>query len=194
MAPGTQAEDPPGPLAGIPVRHRFPLWTAPLFRRVGSLQPWGAKMKTLTIRWQRLVAEGGTCPRCGATEVEIEKAASALSRSLNPLGIEVVLEKSELSVAEFEDGPLESNHTWLNGRSLEDWLGGEVGQSPCCHVCGPNDCRTIQVGWEVHETVPADLIVRAGPLAAARLAGPTASRSCRGEAVVTTVKDKCFPK
>lgn len=123
-------------------------------------------MNTLKIRWQRLVSGGQTCPRCGSTEEELEKAISTLKQSLTPLDIQVVLEKDEISFAEFKKDPLRSNQIWLNDRLLEDWIGGKVGQSPCCDVCGPSGCRTVGVGGEVYEAIPADLIIKAGLLAA----------------------------
>jgi len=132
-------------------------------------------LNMLKIKWQRLVSDGQTCLRCSSTEEEIEKAVSVLRQSLTPLGIEVVLEKSELTVREFERNPLESNKIWINDRLLEDWIGGAVGQSPCCDVCGPSECRTVKVEGEIYETIPADLIIKAGLLAASELINAEAS-------------------
>ena len=126
-------------------------------------------MKMLTIKWQRLLSDGQTCPRCGLTETEVYKAQALLSQSLAPLGIAVVVEKGELSVEQFQQEPLQSNAIRLNDRLLEDWLGAQTGQSECCEVCGPNDCRTLDVAGESHEVVPVELIVKAGLLAAAQL-------------------------
>ncbi|MFO7928135.1 MAG: DUF2703 domain-containing protein [Candidatus Humimicrobiaceae bacterium] len=137
-------------------------------------------MKTIKIKWQRLITDGQTCPRCGSTEQELEKAISKLRQSLNPLDIEVILEKNELSVEEFKKNPLESNQIWINGQPLEDWIDAKTGQSPCCDVCGPSECRTVGVGGEVYETIPADLIIKAGLLAASQVAGTEASQSCCG--------------
>lgn len=128
-----------------------------------------SQAKILTIKWQRLLYDGQTCPRCGSTGDEVGKAVTTLRQALTPLGIVVVLEKGELSVAEFKQDPLRSNEIWIGGRLLEDWLGAQTGQSACCDVCGPNDCRTVNVAGESHEVVPAELIVRAGLLAAAQL-------------------------
>ncbi|MGP3667203.1 MAG: DUF2703 domain-containing protein [Candidatus Bathyarchaeota archaeon] len=128
----------------------------------------------LKIRWQRLVHEGQTCPRCMSTDEEIEKAISILKQILAPLRIEVTLEKDELSVDEFSKNPLESNRIWVEGRPIEDWLSGKVGQSLCCGVCGPYECRTIEVEGKTYETITSDLIVRAGILAALHLI----NRSC----------------
>ena len=130
-----------------------------------------SQSKTLTVRWHRLLSNGQTCPRCGSTGDEVEKAVTTLSQSLAPLGIVVVLEKGELSVEEFKQDTLRSNEIWIGGRLLEDWLGATTGQSECCDVCGPNDCRTVSVAGESHEVIPAELIVQAGLLAAAQLLG-----------------------
>lgn len=135
-------------------------------------------MKTLKIKWQRLVSNDQTCPRCRSTEGELEKAIFALKQSLTPLGIEVILEKDELSVAEFKKDPMKSNQIWLNGRLLEDWIGGKVGQSPCCDVCGPSECRTVEVEGKIYETIPADLIIKAGLLAASHLVVRKTKKSC----------------
>lgn len=128
-------------------------------------------MKTLTIAWQRLLDDGQTCPRCGSTETEIGKAVTLLTQSLAPLGIAVVLEKSALSNEQFACAPLQSNAIRIDGKLLEEWVGGETGQSPCCDVCGSNDCRTTTVGDDIYEVIPSDLIVKAGLLAAAQLLG-----------------------
>jgi len=129
----------------------------------------GGNMKKLKIRWQRLVSEQETCPRCGGTESELEKAVSILKKSLAPLGIEVVLEKRKLSISEFKKDPLQSNRIWINERPIEEYIKADVGQSPCCDVCGPNECRTIETDETVYETVPAEVIIRAGLIAASQL-------------------------
>ena len=64
---------------------------------------------TLKIRWKRLISKGETCPRCGSTEEEIKKAVLILKQSFAPLGINVILEKEQLSVTEFQKDPLQSN-------------------------------------------------------------------------------------
>lgn len=135
-------------------------------------------MKTLKIHWQRLVEGGATCPRCGDTGREVRKAAEILARALEPLDTSVVLEEAELGLDEFKQQPLESNRITIGGRSIEEWLAGTTGQSPCCDVCGPNDCRTVTVDGQTFEAVPADLIVRAGLLAAANLTATTSAPSC----------------
>ena len=134
-------------------------------------------MKTLKIRWQRLVSKGETCPRCGATGKEMEKALQTLEQSLAPLGIKVALEKQELNQSEFQKDPLQSNRIWIEGRSLEEWLGLKVGQTPCCQTCGDAECRTLVTTGQVYESIPAELIVKAGLLAASKLVGPQTSEA-----------------
>jgi hypothetical protein len=149
-------------------------------------------MKTLKIKWQRLVSEGETCPRCGSTEGELEKAILILKQALTPLGITVILEKYELSDEEFKKDPLKSNQILLNDQLLEEWIGGNIGQSECCDVCNDN-CRTIGVDGDIYETIPAELIIKAGLLAATQLVDAKTEPCCGNEALKGP-DDNCCPK
>jgi hypothetical protein len=153
------------------------------------------KMKILKIDWQRLVTDGQTCPRCGDTGIEVEKASQSLEQSLAPLGIKVVLEKHELTPEAFQRDPSRSNRLSLNGVPLEEWLGLKVGQSPCCGPCGDAECRTVESGGQVYETLPVDLIIQAGLRAAAKLVNPqTVDSTCQKDAKVKTCKPTCCPE
>ncbi|MEM4229694.1 MAG: DUF2703 domain-containing protein [Thermoproteota archaeon] len=79
---------------------------------------------------------------------------------------------------EFKKDPLRSNQILINGLPLEDWVGGKAGQSPCCDVCGPSECRTVAIGEEAYEVIPADLIIKAGLLAASQLVFAETNKSC----------------
>lgn len=127
------------------------------------------KMKTLKIQWQRLVIDDQTCQRCGATETEVDKAVQSLKQSLNPLGIEVALDKITIKQAEFAKNPSKSNLIMIGDRPLEVWLQAQTGQSACCGPCGDADCRTIDVQGKIYETIPAELIIKAGLIAANQL-------------------------
>lgn len=118
--------------------------------------------KILTISWQRLITEGNTCPRCGSTENELDNAVQQLKEKLASLEIDVILEKKELSLEEFKKDPVESNRILFNGHSLEDVIGAKTGQSQCCDVCGDEECRTVEIGGQSHETIPSEIIVKAG--------------------------------
>lgn len=127
-------------------------------------------IQTLRIRWQRLVnAKGQTCDRCGMTETAVVDAAEKLSRCLKELDIAVILEKEAINESTFLEKPLESNRIWIDGKPLEAWLGAISGQSRCCSACGDEDCRTVTIDGKTYEAVPAELIVKAGLLAAAQL-------------------------
>lgn len=139
-------------------------------------------MKTLEIRWQRLLdAQGRTCDRCGATEQAVRQAAADLEQALHVLGIEVQLKVHQLDPARFAQAPLESNRLWIADAPLEHWLGASSGQSRCCSACGDSDCRTLQLGEQVYEAIPAELILRAGLLAAASLLDDRPSACCPSE-------------
>ncbi len=127
-------------------------------------------MNTLTIEWQRLLDEQKqTCPRCGTTEQEVEKAVRELSRVLADSDIAAELVKKSIDPETFSKDALQSNKIVIAGKTLEEWLGATTGQSKCCEVCGESECRTVEYGGDTHEAVPADLIVRAGVTAAAYL-------------------------
>ncbi len=120
------------------------------------------KDKILKIEWQRLVYKGQTCPRCQTTEEELNKAINYLHSILLSQGIKIVLEKREVSSEEFQKNPLQSNRIIINGKLLEEYINGKEGKSPCCDICGPNDCRTIVVNNHiVYEQIPAELIINA---------------------------------
>ena len=138
-------------------------------------------MKVLKIKWQRLVSEGETCPRCGGTEEELKKAVEKLKKTFSPLGIQIDLQKKKISLEEFEKKPLKSNVIYIEDKPLEKWIGGEVGQSQCCEVCGPNDCRTTRVDGKVYETIPSELIVKASLRAASILIDNENNSCCDNE-------------
>ena len=127
---------------------------------------------SLDITWQRLVDDHGcTCPRCGSTGEAVRDARNTLAAALAPLGIDVTVSTREISDAEFRADPSQSHRIWLAGRPLEAWLGATSGSSPCCDQCGDDPCRTVEVDGETLEAIPADVIVRAGLIAAASIGG-----------------------
>jgi hypothetical protein len=126
--------------------------------------------KTIVIRWQRLVDDkGDTCNRCGNTEHSVEEAKRLLAASLGPLGMRVKLVKSQLTPEQFKLDPTESNRIWIDDAPLDKILGAKTGESPCCGSCGDSNCRTMIVDGQTYETIPRELIVRAGLRVAADL-------------------------
>ncbi len=140
-------------------------------------------MKTLTVRWQRLVdEEGQTCRRCGSTEKEVQEAIASLKKSLGALGIDVVLEKKALSPEVCAKDISRSNRIWVGKRTLEEWLGARVGKSPCgfcrAELGEKVECRTVTMGGKTYETIPAELIIKAGLVAGSQLVETPSGKSC----------------
>ena len=136
------------------------------------------KNLNINIKWQRLVAKGETCPRCESTEQELNKAIDKLQQALSPLEIKVTLEKEEINISEFKQDPLQSNRIFINEQPIENLLKGKVGQSPCCEVCGPTDCRTMEIDGQIYETIPSELIIQAGLMAANEILNTKRTNSC----------------
>jgi hypothetical protein len=134
----------------------------------------GVHMKNLPILWQRLVSQQGTtCPRCHSTGEEVQRAVQKLKETLEPMGVTPELEVREIDEASFFKDTLQSNQILIAGQSMEHWLGGQTGSSRCCNECGDNDCRTVEVGGQIYEVIPEELLVRAGVIAATRMLDPT---------------------
>jgi len=157
------------------------------------------EMKVLTVRWQRLVAgEGQTCERCSATEKELQEAIRRLKESLGALGIEVVLEKKALDPETCATDISLSNRIWIGERPLEEWLGAKVGKSACGFCCAELsdtvECRTMTVGTETYEAIPAELIIKVGLLAGSQLLeAPTGQSCCEAPASIPKEIPGCCP-
>lgn len=132
-------------------------------------------MKPMPIVWKRLIKGGETCTRCGATGRELEAAVAKLAAALRPLGIDPVLERQEIDEAAFKANTSESNRVWIAGKPIEEWLGADVGMSRCCSVCGVSDCRTLEVGGRTYETIPEELFIKAGLMAASQMIASASS-------------------
>lgn len=132
-------------------------------------------MTELPVIWQRLVsADGKTCPRCDATYQHLESAIVKLKEAMRPLNIVPVLEVREIDDRSFRNEPAASNRIWIGGKPMEEWLGANVGSSPCCSVCGDTPCRTVEVEGAIFEDIPEAIIVKAALIAASGMIGQTA--------------------
>jgi hypothetical protein len=142
-------------------------------------------MKKLVIEWQRLLDEQKqTCPRCGSTEQEVEKAVQELSQLLNESRVVVRLVKKAIDPETFKKDALQSNRILIAGKQLEEWLGAKTGQSRCCEVCGDAECRIVEYADETHEAIPADLIVRAALIAVSEVFGVKSAETTRRKPVL----------
>ncbi|MBS1126283.1 MAG: ribonuclease [Nitrospirae bacterium] len=149
-------------------------------------------MKMLIIEWQRLLDERNkTCPRCGSTEQEVEKAVLSLKQTLKSAGIDVSLVKKAINPQRFKKDVLQSNKILIAGKTLEEWLGAGTGQSPCCEVCGDAECRTVEYADQTHETIPADLIVKAGLLATTQVFNVKLPQVDQRKSAINILAKKC---
>ncbi len=139
----------------------------------------------LTIRWQRLVCENEkTCERCSTTQVGVRKGHELLSKALKTLDIEVTLDEKVVDEKQFAGNPQESNRVVIGEKTLEEWLGAKTGRSSCvtCSKITGKDvkCRTIKFGGKTYESIPANLVVKAGLAAAAQLLAVEPDKGCCG--------------
>ena len=149
-------------------------------------------MKTLIIEWQRLLDERNkTCPRCGLTEQEVEKAVQSLKQILDSAGIDISLVKKAIDPERFKKDVLQSNKILIAGKTLEEWLGAGTGQSRCCELCGDAECRTVEYADQTHETIPADLIVKAGLLAASQVFNVQLPQVDQRKSAIKILSKKC---
>jgi hypothetical protein len=162
-------------LVGLMVIAAFGSCVAQCKRAKKTPPPVQLKQQKLQLRWQRLVGQKEeTCERCKATEQEVQKAFPVLSRSLAPLGIKVSLSKDKLDSETFARDVSQSNRIWIGEKPIEKLLEARVGKSACgacCEISGKQGvkCRTLKIGKDTYEVVPASLIVRAGLIAASEL-------------------------
>ena len=147
----------------------------------GCNSPGGGSLnsaKTLVIQWQRLTeSSGDTCGRCGNTERSVDEAGRLLTASLRPLGIRVSVVKARLTPEMFGLDPSQSNRIWIADQPLEEIIGAQTGTSRCSGCCGDSDCRTTVVDGRSYETIPPELIVRAGLKVAANMIQPVPPQS-----------------
>jgi hypothetical protein len=124
----------------------------------------------LEIVWQRVTVGAETCERCGDTGQSVRRAVAQLREALAPRGIEVALTEKVLPPFAVAG----SNSIFIAGAALEDILGAEVIMNHCASCCdllgAQTDCRALRLEGREYEALPEELIVRAGLLAADRLA------------------------
>jgi hypothetical protein len=151
--------------------------------------------KALTMAWHKGTDESGNiCDLSVATAEAVGQASGELRQALAEHGIDVVVEEGTFSSAYTEEDGCLCNRVWIEGRTLDEWLGAKVVKmscagcpglaSGCTRAAASGGCsgRTSLVyGGKTYEVVPANLIVMAGLVAAADLAGePIAYSGCPG--------------
>ena len=118
------------------------------------------------VEVERLVLAGETCERCGDTWTAAQGAVASVQAELAGIGLSVDLIERPLPPERIGD----SNRVLVSGRSVEDWLGGDVGMTDC-PSCGelvgePSCCRSYEIGGVASDALSAEDIARAIRIAA----------------------------
>jgi hypothetical protein len=119
-------------------------------------------MKTLEIEWRHLDKNGRTCLRCSDTLQSLQQVIQQLAVECAPHGVEIVYRETKLPIEQLS----ESNLILFNGIPLEAALPGASAAENECPSCGdlcgePGLCRTVSVGGQTFEAIPAALIRQA---------------------------------
>ena len=119
-------------------------------------------MKTLEIEWRHLDKDGRTCLRCSDTLQSLQQVIQQLAAECAPHGVEIVYRETKLPIEQLP----ESNLILFNGIPLEAALPGASASESECQSCGDlcgesSVCRTVSVGGQTFEAIPAALIRQA---------------------------------
>ena len=132
------------------------------------------------LKWQVVIdKDGKTCTHCGATEESLKKAMAMLEEE----GVKAELEVVKKTVDDFSKSCSESNLVWVNGMPLNEVLNAEVGSAKCSGVCTTHKadamCRTLVLDGKSFETIPPELIMKAGVMAQGKSAEGEAQQSSK---------------
>lgn len=118
-----------------------------------------AEAMTLVVEWRHLDVQGQTCDRCRDTGTELRDAIEVLSAEFAGRGVRIEYRETRL-------GPFDiaaSNGILVDGVPIERLLPGARVTRTCCDSCGEllgtaTDCRALELGGTLYETIPAEVI------------------------------------
>lgn len=121
------------------------------------------EIRSLRIEWQHVGEDiSNTCERCSSTGTTVRQVLRDLEPVFIRNNIQVGFKETVLPPAQLRD----SNRILINGRALEDYLGGSrIVETPCCSCsCVKSSdavaCRAIETPEGLYESIPADLLLR----------------------------------
>jgi hypothetical protein len=119
-------------------------------------------MKTLEIEWRHLDKDGRTCLRCSDTLQSLQQVVTQLAAECAPRGVKISYRETKLPPEQLS----QSNLILFDGVPLEAVLPGASASENECQSCGvlcgqPSVCRTVTVGGQTFEALPAALIRQA---------------------------------
>jgi len=124
--------------------------------------------KVVVLSWQRPQAAACKgCEKCGPTQAEMQKAAAQLNEKLAGRGVRVRVEEA-VGARPGKKAIVSGTNVWVCDVPLETWLGAGIGVKPCdCSSGGQSmSCKVVNLNGQSYQVIPADLVVRAGLLAA----------------------------
>lgn len=121
------------------------------------------------LEWQKGATEAcQTCDACGVSEQEIKAAAAQLKTKLADKKVRVKIVERKAT-----DGTPErpsASRMWVCGIPLETWLGARAAMTPCPDAKSREAVRpALYVDDQSYSVIPADLMVKAGVMAANQL-------------------------
>ncbi|HHW75847.1 MAG TPA: DUF2703 domain-containing protein [Xanthomonadaceae bacterium] len=124
-------------------------------------------MNTLEIEWRHLDQDGRTCLRCSDTLQSLQQVVSQLAAECASRGVTVAYRETKLSPEQLS----QSNLILFNGLPLESVLPDAAASENECQSCGdlcgqPSFCRTVTVGGQTFEAIPAALVRQAACIVA----------------------------
>lgn len=121
-------------------------------------------MRYLLIEWKHFDKNGRTCQRCSQTGSNLNGVLKDLQEEFSSKGLNIELKETKLP----ERRMAESNSILIEGIPLENLLPDtKIGENSCQSCSDLIDkptrcrCRTINLGKDIFEEVPVDLIRQA---------------------------------
>ncbi|BFR48181.1 DUF2703 domain-containing protein [Nitratidesulfovibrio sp. HK-II] len=118
-----------------------------------------AEARAMVVEWRHLDVQGQTCDRCRDTGAELRSAIKALSAEFAGDGVHIEYRETRLDPFDIAA----SNGILVDGVPIERLLPGARVTQTCCDSCGEllgaaTDCRALELGGALYETIPADVI------------------------------------
>jgi hypothetical protein len=120
-----------------------------------------ALASTMAVRWMKPATENA---KCGIQEQVLNKAVNELNRNLHGKDIKVQFGYVTFTQEKPTGDAASSVGLWINGKPFEYWLHAQS--------TGNEDCVELMVDGQKYNTIPAELIVKAGMTAAEVMSTP----------------------
>ena len=142
--------------------------------------------KEVVVAWNKCVdkdAKPINC--CGISEEQLKKAITMMEES----GVKVALKVQQMTMDAEHKSCSAMPKATFNGKTMAELLNGEQVMAKCSKACaghegGKAECEMLKIGDKTYETIPAEMIAKAGILASGMevsesgAKAPGCSKSC----------------